>query len=95
MANLSLLSSATIFPSFWTLQPDGHVRIEIQPAIRPPTPPAPAGSPERDAKTGERIHRFATVHEAEIKKRPGNQCWTRNPATRLATHAGSPDTPIL
>jgi lauroyl/myristoyl acyltransferase len=94
MANLSLLSGATIFPSFCTLQADGRVRIEIQPAIRPPTPPAPAGSPERDAQIGEVIHRFATVHEAEIEKTPGNQCWKRNPDARLATDAGSPDTPI-
>lgn len=89
MARLSLLSGAAILPSFCTLQPGGRVRIEITPAIRPPTPPAPAGTPERDAQIGELIHRFATAHEAAIEKTPGNQCWKRNPDASLKQSGSS------
>jgi len=75
MANLALMGGAAILPYFCTLQPGGRVRIDIHPPIRPPVPPAPAGSPEREAQIEDLVHRFAAVLEGEIEQTPGNQRW--------------------
>ncbi len=75
LANLSLMGGAAILPYFCTLQPGGRVRIEIHPPIRPPVPPAPAGSSERKAQIEDLVHRFAAVLEGEIEQTPGNQRW--------------------
>jgi lauroyl/myristoyl acyltransferase len=75
LANLSLMSGAAILPYFCTLQDRGRVLIEIHPPIRPQTPLAPAGSPERQAQIIQLTDSFATVLEAEINRTPGNQRW--------------------
>ena len=75
MANLALLGGAAILPYFCTLQPGGRVRIDIHPPLRPPIPPAPAGSAERESQIEDLIRRFAAVLEAQIEQTPGNQRW--------------------
>ncbi|MFM9116727.1 MAG: hypothetical protein ACKOU6_11270 [Planctomycetota bacterium] len=75
IANLSLLGGAAILPYFCTLQPGGRVRIEIHPPLRPPAPPAPAGTPEREAQIEQLVHQFAAVMEAVIEEAPGNVRW--------------------
>jgi KDO2-lipid IV(A) lauroyltransferase len=75
LANLSLMSGASILPYFCTIQDRGRVWIEIHPPIRPPVSPAPTGSAERDAQIRHLTDRFADVLEGEINRTPGNQRW--------------------
>jgi lauroyl/myristoyl acyltransferase len=75
MANLSLMGGAAILPYFCTIQDRGRVTIEIKPPLRPPAPPAPNGSAEREAQILDLTDRFAAVLEAEIDRTPGNQRW--------------------
>ena len=75
MANFALLGGAAILPYFCTLQPGGRVRIDIHPPLRPPIPPAPAGSAERESQIEVLVRRFAAVLEAQIEQAPGTQRW--------------------
>jgi len=87
LANLSLMSGSAIPPYFRTIHDRGRVLFEIHPPIRPQTPLAPAGSPERQAQNIQLTDSFAVVLIAEINRAPGNQRWRgldKQPSAGLA-----------